>query len=119
MTPFAERTQPPARRSEQGLVVLAVVAGLLLAWGAFALLGFTEDDELTLFWIRLAAGIAIAAATVWAAARRKWLALTFLALAACITPVGEGWTWVQLLYIVIAVWGLAKVFNSIVHGPRA
>lgn len=95
---------------------VAIVAGLGLAWGAFALLPYIEDDDVTAFWLRLSLGIAIAAATVWAAAREHWLATAFLALACCITPVAAGWTWVQIVYIALAVWALAKVFNGLVGG---
>lgn len=105
-----------ARRSDQGLVVLAVASGLLVVWGAFALLQYTEDEDLTLFWIRMAAGVAATAATVWAAVHARWLLTAFLALACCITPVGQGWAWVQLLCVVLAVWALARFFGDAMRG---
>jgi len=105
-----------ARRSDQALLGLAVVAGLLLAWGAFSLLGFIDDNDITMFWFRLGVGIALAAATVWSTRRRKWLLTVFLALACCITPVAEGWAWAQVLYIVLAVWALVKVWSELVNG---
>jgi|GEM_PF-2315221 len=105
----------PAR----GPLALAGIAGCLLAWGAFALLQYTDDADLGLFWIRLGVGIAVAIATVWAAWRETWLLTTFLALACCITPVGERWTWVQLLYIALAIWALVKFLADVMTGRKA
>jgi hypothetical protein len=119
VTRFAEHTIPQARRSDQAASALAVCAGLLLAWGAFSLLGSTEDKDLTMFWVRLAAGIALAGVTVWAAVTRKWLATCFLAFACCITPVAASWTWVPLLYVVLAVWALVKFLAEIMTGREA
>jgi len=116
VTRFAEHTDPPARRSDQGLVALAAVAGVLLAWGAFALLPFIEDDDLTGFWIRLAVGIGVAIATFWATSEQHWLLATFLALAWCITPVAHGWAWAQVLYIVLAVWAFVRFIANIMTG---
>lgn len=107
------------RRRDSGPFALAVVAGCLLTWGAFALLKYTDDAALGLFWTRLAVGIAVAATTVWAAWSKHWLATTFLALACCITPVGERWTWVQLLYIALAIWALVKFLAGVMSGRNA
>ncbi|MGC4174386.1 hypothetical protein [Demequina sp.] len=104
------------RAGNWGPAALAVISGSLLAWGAFTLLQFMEDDELGGFWVRLGVGIAVAAVTVWAAWRQHWLATTFLALACCITPVGAGWTWVQLLCIALAVWTFVLFIADIMRG---
>jgi len=108
-----------ARRRAWGPLALAAVAGCLLAWGAFALLEYTDDQDLALFWVRLGVGIAVAAATVWAAWNEHWLATTFLALICCITPVGDSWTWVQLLDICLAIWALVKFLAGIMSGRNA
>lgn len=105
-----------ARRWERAALGVAVAAGLLMAWGAFAMLPYIRDEDIPMFWFRLAIGIASAAVTVWAAAREHWLAFGLLALVCCITPVAAGWAWVQFLYIALALWALAKVFQSLVSG---
>jgi len=99
-------------------VIVALVAGCLVAWGAFSLLGYIEDADLAAFWLRLAAGIVLAGVTVWAASAQRWLLTCFLALACCITPVAGGWTWVQLVYIALAVWMLARVWNELTHNRK-
>jgi hypothetical protein len=55
---------------------------------------------------------------MWAAWTDRLLFTTFFALGCCVTPVGDGWTWVQLLYIGLALWALAGFFTEIVHGRR-
>lgn len=96
-----------------------MVSGCLSVWGAFALLDYTDDEDLGMFWVRLAVGVVVAAATVWAAWNEHWLATTFLALACCITPVGQGWTWVQLLCIGLAIWTLVKFLAGVMSGRTA
>jgi hypothetical protein len=105
-----------ARRRAWGPLALAVVSGCLLAWGAFALLQYTDDADLPLFWLRLAVGLLVACATVWSAARGRWLLTTFLALACCITPVADRWTWAQLLCIALSIWALALYLGEVMHG---
>lgn len=105
-----------ARRGGWGLLALAIASGSLLALGAFSLLLYTDDGELTRFWLRLALGIALAAGTVWAAATRRWLATAFLALASCTTPVASTWAWTPLLCIVLAIWALVKFLTDTFHG---
>ena len=105
-----------AGRDGWGLLALAIASGSLLALGAFSLLLYTDDDELRWFWFRLAVGISLASATVWAAATRRWLATAFLALASCTTPVASTWAWTPLLCLVLAIWALVKFLADAMQG---
>jgi len=102
--------------TEWGLLALAIASSVLLAIGALLLLDDTEPGERVAFAVRVVVGLGLAILAIWAVNSRRWLGATFAALLSGITPLAEGWAWVAILSVVLAVWALAILWGEIVNG---